>query len=106
MRTTWNIEELTGYKPQTTFWSDFDIADHFGLEAIQQTYDVSFTSWKHDHIYITELCMVLNHKIWYWYEKKDYHKACLYDRLWKQCDAWCMNNLKGEELEYYLRVTD
>lgn len=106
MRTVWNIEALTGYKPHTTFWSDFDIADSFGLQAIQDTYDRSFAEWKNNCIYVTELCMVLNHKIWQWYEIKDYHKSSLYDRLWKQCDEWCMNNLKGKDLEYYLRTTD
>ena len=27
---TWNIEAMTGYKPRTTFYEDFSIADHFG----------------------------------------------------------------------------
>ena len=26
----WNIEEFCGYKPITTFWDDFSIADVFG----------------------------------------------------------------------------
>lgn len=30
---TWNIEEMTGYKPQTTFYEDFSIADCFGVGA-------------------------------------------------------------------------
>lgn len=25
----WNIESETGYKPRTTFWQDFSIADAF-----------------------------------------------------------------------------
>ena len=29
---TWNIEELTGYKPFTTFYEDFSIADAFGTD--------------------------------------------------------------------------
>lgn len=28
---TWNIEAMTGYKPRTTFYEDFSIADHFGV---------------------------------------------------------------------------
>lgn len=27
----WDIEEETGYKPFTTFWQDFSIADTYGL---------------------------------------------------------------------------
>lgn len=28
---TWNIEALTGYKPKTTFYEDFSIADRSEL---------------------------------------------------------------------------
>lgn len=41
----WRIEELTGYKPITTFYTDFSIADKFGVEAIKDTYNRSFASW-------------------------------------------------------------
>ena len=30
----WNIAELNGYEPITTFWQDFSIADKFGNNAI------------------------------------------------------------------------
>jgi len=30
----WNITELNGYEPITTFWQDFSIADKFGNNAI------------------------------------------------------------------------
>ena len=26
----WNIAEITGYDPMTTFWQDFSMADKFG----------------------------------------------------------------------------
>lgn len=32
--------------------------------------------------------------------------AALYDRLWREADEYAMNNFKGEELDYYYRVTD
>ena len=31
----WNIESETGYKPRTTFWQDFSIADAFGGDAVR-----------------------------------------------------------------------
>lgn len=102
---TWNIENLTGYKPQTTFYEDFSIADKFGAGAIEDTFQRSFKSWKHDHIYLTELTMVANWKIWRWYEKNDEY-CKLYDKWWKFLDDYCMTHLKGEELEYYVRTTD
>lgn len=35
----WNITEFCGYKPITTFWRDFSIADIFGNKAIESTYN-------------------------------------------------------------------
>ena len=101
----WQIEELTGYKPKTTFWSDFTVADHFGLAAIMDTYRRAFAEWKSDHIYLTELVMVLNWKIWEWCEK-DAAFADLYNALWEKADAYACENLKGEELDYFYRTTD
>ena len=60
----WRIEELTGYKPITSFYTDFSIADRFGTTAIQDTYNRAFKEWQHDYRYITELALVLNWKIW------------------------------------------
>ena len=30
----WNIEAVCGYKPITTFWNDFSVADAFGTSAV------------------------------------------------------------------------
>lgn len=102
---TWNIKELTGYEPMTTFYEDFSIADKFGIEAIVETYKNAFNSWKHDYKYITELVLVLNWKIWRWHETNDMY-ARLYNELWRELDQWCIDNLNGEELEYYYATTD
>ena len=101
----WTIEEMTGYKPITTFYTDFSIADKFGVEAIKDTYKRVFHEGKHDYKYITELAMVLNWKLWRWYGKND-ELSILYDSLWKETDGWCIDNLKGKELEYYYKTTD
>lgn len=53
-----------GYELQTTFWNDFSIADRFGLSAVQDTFNRAFEEWKEDYKYLTELVLVLNHKIW------------------------------------------
>ena len=102
---TWNIEALTGYKPFTTFYEDFGIADAFGIPAIRDTYKRAFKAWKHDYKYITELIMALNWKIHEHYGHHDAY-ADVYDELWREADEWAMDNLKGEELQYYLRTTD
>lgn len=57
---------MTGYKPQTTFWDDFMIAEKFGVDAVRDTYNRAMKAWKKNYIYLTELVMVLNWNIWYW----------------------------------------
>lgn len=104
---TWKelmISEM-GYKPFTTFWEDFSIADAFGAEAVQDTFDRAFNEWKTQYKYLTELTIVLNHKIWLWYEKND-ELARLYDKLWRQADEYACNTLQDEEIAYYYKVTD
>ena len=101
----WNITEISGYEPKTTFWEDFSIADRFGITAIKDTYKRAFEGWKSDYIYLTELVMVMNHKIWQWYEV-DEDKANLYNDLWEQTDAYACENLKGDELRYFYETTD
>lgn len=94
-----------GYKTQTTFWEDFSIADRFGMAAIQDTYNRAFDEWKDNITYLTELVMVLNHKIFAWY-KKNQKVASLYNNLWEQADQWAIENLKGSDLDYYERTLD
>lgn len=49
--------------------------------------------------------MVLNHKIWQYYEKNS-DIADLYNSLWEKADQYALENLKGDELNYFIRVTD
>jgi hypothetical protein len=94
-----------GYVLTTTFWEDFSIADRFGANAIRDTFKRAFNEWKSNYIYLTELVIVLNHKIWQWYEKNDKY-AELYNELWEHADAYACDNLKGEELSHFYRITD
>ena len=101
----WNITEFSGYEPITTFWQDFSIADKFGNNAIADTYRRAKSEWKDNYKYWTELCLVLNHKIWQYHEKRsDY--ATLYNTLYIQADQYAAENLKDEELSYFYDVTD
>ena len=101
----WTIEDAVGYKPITTFFQDFCIAEAFGESAIRDTYDRAFEEWKSDYKFITELVMVLNWRCWRWYRVKDDFSK-LYAELDHELDEWAMDNLKGEELEYYIHTTD
>lgn len=94
------------YEMQTTFWQDFTVADRFGASAVNDTYKRAFKEWKNNHIYLTELVMVLNWKLWEHYRKNNTQIAELYDKLWRECDTYAYNNLKGAELEYFMSTTD
>ena len=97
--------EATGYRPKTTFWQDFTIADAFGPDAVRDTYRRAFREWKTDCTYLTELAMVLNWKAWQHADTNE--ELCrLYARLWGDTDEYACDHLKGEELSYYYQTTD
>lgn len=102
----WNIEALTGYKPKTTFYTDFSIADAFGEDAIRDTYKRAFEEWHEDHKFLTEFVMVLNWKIWEHYKSGNQKFARLYNDLWEEADHYAVTHLKGDELAYFYRTTD
>lgn len=101
----WNIEAETGYKPKTTFWIDFSIADKFGPEAVQDTFNRAFPEWRDKIVYLTELSLVLNHKIWQWHGVNE-TLAKLYDKLWKEVDQYAADNLGARDCEYYFGIID
>lgn len=103
---TWDIEDTTGYVPLTTFWGDFSIADAFGPEAVIDTFRGVFSEWRDNVKYVTELSLVLNHKIWQHYDGGRHIMATTYDRLWRLCDGWCRDNLTGDDANYYYRITN
>ena len=94
-----------GYELQPTLWEDFSIADRFGLAAVLDTFNRAFREWKGDYKFLTELTLVLNHKIWQYYENSP-DMAVLYNTLWEQADQYAIEILKGNELSYYWEVTD
>lgn len=107
MREYW---EQIGYKPLTTLWEDFSIADRFvGVEKspIEDTYKRALDFCKMDYKYMTELVLVLNHKIWQWYER-DAMYSMLYDTLWRMAEEEFFKIYENNEeaMEYYYRVTD
>lgn len=89
-----------------TFWQDFTIADAFGVEAIEDTFNRTFKEWKNDYKMLTALIITLNHKLWYYWEQGQDEFGQLYDKLWKQADHYAVTHLKGEQLKYFYIVTD
>lgn len=101
----WNIEAETGYKPITTFYQDFSIADIFGIDAIKDTFNRAFNEWKDNYKFLTELVMVLNWKIYEHYKNNNTY-AKLYNDLWSEADRYAVDNLKDEEANYFYDITD
>ena len=102
------FKEMCDYDLISTFWDDFSIADRFGSKAIKDTYNRAKNGWKHDYKMMTELTLILNHKIWQHYDNGNGNQelAALYNDLWEDCDQWCCEHLKGKELEYFYRTLD
>ena len=100
------METPNGYKFVSTFPSDFTIADKFGENAIRDTFNRAFNEWKSNYVYLTELVISLNWKIWEHYEKGNQEIAKVYNELWEQADNFACENLKGEELSFFYNVTD
>jgi hypothetical protein len=95
-----------GYDCITTFWEDFTIAEFFGLEAIQDTYNRAFEEWKGNYKYLTELVIVLNHKCNLLFRANKFAASKLYSDLYWEAHSYAKQNLKGEEYAYYFRITD
>lgn len=98
--------DMTGYELKTTFWDDFFIAERFGEKAIRDTFKRAVAEWKTDKVYMTELVMVLNWKIWMFHDLGDDKLARLYDELWREADGIAQESLKGDDLQYYYRTLD
>lgn len=66
--------DLTGYyEIKTTLGNDFDIADAYGESAIKDTYARVISSWGDNVMYLAELVLILNWKIWQHYENGNYN---------------------------------
>lgn len=95
-----------GYELTTTFWQDFTIADVFGIKAVKDTYKRAFEEWKNDCVYLTELCIVMNLKCWHHYEEGNVELSELYGEYYYQTREYALDNLKNDELMFFIETTD
>ena len=102
----WNVESFCGYKPITTYWSDFRIADIWGIKAIKDTYKKAKKEHSNDIKVLTEIAMIMNHSIWFWHSNKKMDYAKVYDELWRDIDSYILEKFSGDDLHYYLQTTD
>lgn len=103
---TWNIEAMVGYKPITTFYEDFSIADRFGYSAVKDTCQRGLeTAQALGYKELTEFAMVLNWKVWEHYTSNP-TLAEVYQDLWEEVNELVLDTPKGEELMYYYLTID
>lgn len=96
---------LPGGEEMTTFWQDFQIANHWGKGAVKDTFDRAFSEWRHDVRYLIELVFALNHMCWEMAGEDD-DLARLYADLYEQANGWAYDNLTGDDLTAYFQATD
>lgn len=94
------------YNIVSTFASDFAIADAFGADAVEDTYERSMASFSEDVFMLTEMSLVLNWAIWRYWELHEHELSFMYDKLWKKLDNYIMDHFTGDELQFYLETTD
>lgn len=110
-----NLSDMTDYKPFTTFFYDFTIAELVsGISGVRDTFNRVIKSWGKNYKYMTELVMVMNHKIWAHYgrgegdPRANMPMARLYDELWRKAEDTFFKSFNEDETakEYYYRITD
>jgi hypothetical protein len=119
-----NLADMGNYERKYTFYSDFGIAEFCEVYkadagAVKDTYNRVEESWGSSIEAITEVVMVLNHKIWSFYDNVDssylgcseewrQHFMEVYQELYERCVAFIEKTFANdsEALSYYYEVTD
>lgn len=100
------LEKKIDYEFKMNYWDEFTLLETLGgITGILYTFEKEYEESKKDVRSLTELVLVLNLKIWEWYEKDD-NIGRTYDALWKKADGYAMETLKDDDLHYYLSTLD
>ena len=105
---TETLKECSGYETISTFYADLSIADVYGIDAIKDTIKRVKEQWFNDYKMFTEFVLALNHKSWEWNARTEVAGSeeikKLYIKQYYYFDEYCLDNYKGEALDYYLSV--
>ena len=101
------LSKFTDWRPQTNAWQSFSIAEQISEREVNNTYKRLFEQMKCDYKTLTELVMVLNHKMFQHSEIPGHRRLCeLYGNLFESADEYALKTLKDEKLSYFLSITD
>lgn len=97
-----------GVAPEYTFFTDFDIACHFGVSAIKDTYRRVLESWGDNYKAMTEVSLCLNLLCWDYYENgKMAISGCLSDLYYDSRDFFYEKYENDKvALHHYFVMTD
>jgi hypothetical protein len=119
-----NLGDMTDFRPSYTFYSDFGIAEFCEVymrdaNAVAKTYNRVEKYWGGDIKTITEVALVLNHKLWSFYEGVESHYLncgeewkehfiSIYNTLYERCVKFIQKTYgnDAEAMAYYYKVTD
>lgn len=91
----------------TTFLSDFQIAEAFGEKAVVDTFERS-KEWLPNPEYWGELVVVLNHRLWHHYELGNEDLARTYHELWNKASVmgWDEYENDKERASKFFQIID
>ena len=92
------------YKSKTKFWSDFTIADEFGVGGVRTTFSITFSRCKDNAEQVMELALVLYLKSEEHIQYENFELYQTYDNLFYQVNNYCMENLDDDDLSFYLKM--
>ena len=97
-----------GMTYETTFHMDFDIAEHFGMKGVIDTFKRAFKEWKNDIEYVTELGIVMNERCWFWYHHGQEELSKYYAERWCEIKDYIYKAkcFKEEDRNYFFKMTD
>lgn len=120
----YNLSQMTDYERKYTFYSDFSIAEFCEVykadkNAVKSTYKSVIEAWGSNIKAMAEVVMVLNHKIWSFYDDvdssylecgaawKEYFQS-VYQELYEKCVDYVYKHFgdDNDAMRYYYSVTD
>ena len=97
-----------GIPYETTFHMDFDIAEHFGMKGVKDTFKRAFKEWKKDIEFVTELGIVMNERCWFWDQHGQEELSKYYAERWYEIEDYVYKAkcFKEEDRNYFFKMTD
>lgn len=95
-----------GYEMKTTFWGDFTVAERVsGIAGVKDTFKRAFKEWKDNEVYLTEMYMIANWKVWQHYQTNE-ALARAYQEIDDTIDEYVDKHYSKEQKDYFYSTTD